>query len=175
MKPNTPQITVEPISDIVYTNGYTKGYRITIDYKEDNEGGSGLKTNQNYMINDINVEYTDYFLLVEPKNYVIKAKSQDKAGNFSDETVANISSTNFDTIVPSVNNIKLYIDITKTLPATVEFVGSDQFSGIDYAYIEGLENQVNFTKKISNVYSANFDCFGVSGVTVHVIDKVGND
>ena len=173
--PSQPQITVEPISDIDKTNGYTKGYRVTIDYPGDNENGSGLNLQQYYKLNDLEVVYTDYFLIVDQKIYTIKAKAQDKAGNYSEEATVNISSNSFDNIAPSINNLKIYIDLKNALSFTIQFVGEDSQSGIDYAYIDGLDTEVRFVAGINNSYRADFDAFKHNSVAVHVVDNVGND
>lgn len=173
--PLNPVFTVTPISDIEKANGYTKGYIVDIDYPDDEAGGSGLKDVLYYTVNNETFPYTGQFTLTETKNYTIKAKSIDNAGNISTDSIYEISVNNFDTLQPSVNNIKLSFDMRKELFGRIDFTGIDSQSGIDKAYIEGLEQTVFFTKTGTNLYSAEFKCFGLSNLTLHISDKAGND
>ena len=170
--PPAPEIFVTPNSDMSNTNGYTSSYTVSIRSYED--GQSGLDKTY-YRINNSGAwtEYIGEFNLNEARNYSISAYSVDKSGLASERATYDIHAATFDKTDPTVSNVEISYDVRKENNCTVKFVSYDRQSGIGSVYVVGVNATVVFGT--SDVFTVSFDSFGVSGIEIHVVDKVGNE
>lgn len=168
--PPIPRINITPNVNTALTSGYAKEYLVTIEYFED--GQSGNKPLQYYVLNDAIKEYHGSFILKYASNYTIKAFCTDNANNNSESDEKNISWSSFDVYAPIVLNKELKIDLTSNVIASLEIEVSDKESGIANVYLETLSK--DFVKGVGENFKVAFNPYSMSGLVFVIYDKVGN-
>lgn len=165
--PPVPTITIE---SNVPSSRFARYYTVEIEYSADEK--SGLKDPQSYFLNGEKKTYSGPFTIEDPTTFLLTAYAEDNAGNVSSSVAESRDMTTFDVTPPNVISFTMEIDLRKERICTVYASVSDVHSGVSRVYLSG--GAAFFRPVTATDYVAEFDCYGLRGLTLIAEDVVGN-